>query len=124
MESREFRVREMIATRLAYPSEIPQTRPRKVLVLGSGGLSIGQAGEFDYSGAQAPPFFPLSHSRLQALKALREEGVRTVLINPNVATVQTTKGFADRTYFLPVTKEYVKEVQSNSSLAIFPHPSR
>ena len=47
----------------------------------------------------------------QALKALKEEGIRTVLINPNIATVQTTKGFADRTYFLPVTKEYVKQVR-------------
>lgn len=70
---------------------------RKVLVLGSGGLTIGQAGEFDYSGAQA-------------LKALREEDVRTVLINPNIATVQTSKGFADFTYFLPITKEYVTDV--------------
>ncbi|UMM16623.1 hypothetical protein L5515_013559 [Caenorhabditis briggsae] len=70
---------------------------RKVLVLGSGGLTIGQAGEFDYSGAQA-------------LKALREEGIRTVLINPNIATVQTSKGFADFTYFLPITKEYVTDV--------------
>jgi carbamoylphosphate synthase large subunit len=71
---------------------------QKVLVLGSGGLSIGQAGEFDYSGAQA-------------LKALRELGIHTVLVNPNVATVQTSKGFADRTYLLPVTKEYVEGVR-------------
>lgn len=69
----------------------------QVLVLGSGGLTIGQAGEFDYSGSQA-------------LKALKEEGIKTVLINPNVATVQTTKGFADQTYFLPVTKDFVRQV--------------
>ena len=70
--------------------------PRKVLVLGSGGLSIGQAGEFDYSGSQA-------------IKALKEEGISTVLINPNIATVQTMKGLADKVYFLPVTPRYVEE---------------
>jgi carbamoyl-phosphate synthase large subunit len=70
---------------------------KKVLVLGSGGLKIGQAGEFDYSGSQA-------------LKALREEGVSTVLINPNIATIQTSEGMADATYFLPVTPEYVEKV--------------
>ena len=69
----------------------------KVLVLGSGALKIGQAGEFDYSGAQA-------------LKALREEGIRSVLINPNIATVQTTEGIADKIYFLPVTPEFVSQV--------------
>ncbi|MDR2476242.1 MAG: carbamoyl-phosphate synthase large subunit, partial [Treponema sp.] len=69
----------------------------KVLVLGSGGLKIGQAGEFDYSGSQA-------------LKALREEGITSVLINPNIATIQTSEGMADRTYFLPVTPEYVRQV--------------
>ena len=65
---------------------------KKVLVLGSGGLKIGQAGEFDYSGSQA-------------LKALREEGVATVLINPNIATIQTSEGMADASYFLPVSSE-------------------
>ncbi|MDR0411218.1 MAG: carbamoyl-phosphate synthase (glutamine-hydrolyzing) large subunit [Treponema sp.] len=69
----------------------------KVLVLGSGGLKIGQAGEFDYSGSQA-------------LKALREEGVKTVLVNPNIATIQTSEGMADAVYFLPVTPEYVRQV--------------
>ena len=69
----------------------------KVLVLGSGGLSIGQAGEFDYSGSQA-------------LKALKEEHVQTVLINPNIATVQTSKGMADKVYFLPITPAYVEQV--------------
>ena len=61
---------------------------KKVLLLGSGALKIGEAGEFDYSGSQA-------------LKALREEGVKTVLINPNIATVQTSEGVADQIYFLP-----------------------
>ena len=70
---------------------------KKVLVLGSGALKIGQAGEFDYSGSQA-------------LKALREEGIETVLINPNIATVQTSEGFADRIYFLPVTPFFVEQV--------------
>ncbi len=75
----------------------PMSGVKRVLVLGSGGLKIGQAGEFDYSGSQA-------------LKALREEGVATVLINPNIATIQTSEGMADATYFLPVTPEYVERV--------------
>ncbi|MBD5348622.1 MAG: carbamoyl-phosphate synthase (glutamine-hydrolyzing) large subunit [Bacteroides sp.] len=70
---------------------------KKVLVLGSGALKIGEAGEFDYSGSQA-------------LKALREEGIETVLINPNIATVQTSEGIADHIYFLPVTPEFVEKV--------------
>ena len=70
---------------------------KKVLVLGSGALKIGQAGEFDYSGSQA-------------LKALREEGISTVLINPNIATVQTSEGVADKIYFLPVTPFFVEKV--------------
>lgn len=70
---------------------------KKVLVLGSGGLSIGQAGEFDYSGSQA-------------IKSYKEEGIETVLINPNIATVQTSKGLADKIYYLPVTPHFVKEV--------------
>lgn len=70
---------------------------KKVLVLGSGALKIGQAGEFDYSGSQA-------------LKALREEGVRSVLINPNVATIQTSEGIADKVYFLPVNPYFVTEI--------------
>ncbi|MDY6373625.1 MAG: hypothetical protein SPK91_04345, partial [Bacteroidales bacterium] len=69
----------------------------KVLVLGSGALKIGEAGEFDYSGSQA-------------LKTLRQEGVRTVLINPNIATVQTSEGVADEIYFLPVTPFFVEKV--------------
>ena len=70
---------------------------KKVILLGSGALKIGQAGEFDYSGAQA-------------LKALREDGVETVLINPNIATVQTSEGIADHIYFLPVTPFFVEKV--------------
>ncbi|GCE25625.1 carbamoyl-phosphate synthase [Dictyobacter alpinus] len=69
----------------------------KVLLLGSGALKIGQAGEFDYSGSQA-------------LKALKEEGIQTVLINPNIATIQTSKLLADRVYFLPVTPEFVEKI--------------
>ena len=69
----------------------------KVLLLGSGALKIGEAGEFDYSGSQA-------------LKALKEEGITTVLINPNIATVQTSEGFADKIYFLPVTPYFVEKV--------------
>ncbi|MBQ0118769.1 MAG: carbamoyl-phosphate synthase (glutamine-hydrolyzing) large subunit [Bacteroidales bacterium] len=70
---------------------------KKVLLLGSGALKIGQAGEFDYSGSQA-------------LKAMREEGIETVLVNPNIATVQTSQGVADKIYFVPVTVEEVQRV--------------
>ena len=70
---------------------------KKVIVLGSGALKIGQAGEFDYSGSQA-------------LKALREEGIRSVLVNPNIATIQTSEGIADTVYFLPVTTRFVTEI--------------
>ena len=72
---------------------------KKVLLLGSGALKIGEAGEFDYSGSQA-------------LKAMKEEGITTVLINPNIATVQTSDGFADQIYFLPVTPYFVEKVIS------------
>ncbi|XP_075220922.1 carbamoyl-phosphate synthetase 2, aspartate transcarbamylase, and dihydroorotase rudimentary isoform X1 [Lycorma delicatula] len=71
--------------------------PKKVLILGSGGLSIGQAGEFDYSGSQA-------------IKALHEQKIQTVLINPNIATVQTSKGLSDKVYFLPIVPNYVEQV--------------
>ncbi len=70
---------------------------KKVLLLGSGALKIGQAGEFDYSGSQA-------------LKAMKEEGIKTVLINPNIATIQTSAGIADKVYFLPVTPYFVEQV--------------
>src|SRR5713226_634965 len=72
-------------------------KPRRVIVPGSGALQIGQAGEFDYSGSQA-------------LKALKEEGVYTVLMNPNIATIQTSEEFADAVYFLPVDPHFVEKV--------------
>lgn len=75
----------------------PRVLAKKVLVLGSGGLSIGQAGEFDYSGSQA-------------IKALKQEGIYTILINPNIATIQTSKGLADKVYFLPVTADSVRKI--------------
>ncbi|KAM9797952.1 multifunctional protein CAD [Neosynchiropus ocellatus] len=96
-------VKQRLLEHLAYPASPPpeaMTRPKKVLILGSGGLSIGQAGEFDYSGSQA-------------IKALKEESVQTVLINPNIATVQTSKGLADKVYFLPITPDYVTQVIKN-----------
>src|SRR3989344_3529091 len=72
-------------------------KPKKVLLLGSGGLKIGQAGEFDYSGTQA-------------IKALKEEGIEVVLMNPNIATVQTDKGLADKVYFLPLPEQFAIEI--------------
>ncbi|KAI9771601.1 MAG: hypothetical protein M1840_001816 [Geoglossum simile] len=75
----------------------PRITVKKVLILGSGGLSIGQAGEFDYSGSQA-------------IKALKEEDIYTILINPNIATIQTSKGLADKVYFLPVNTDFVRKV--------------
>src|SRR3990167_72911 len=70
---------------------------KKVLLLGSGALQIGQAGEFDYSGSQA-------------IKALKEEGIEVILINPNIATIQTSQGFANQVYFLPIEPHFVEEV--------------
>ncbi|TNN53471.1 CAD protein [Liparis tanakae] len=96
-------VKQRLMDHLTYPDSpnpAEVVRPRKVLILGSGGLSIGQAGEFDYSGSQA-------------IKALKEENIQTVLINPNIATVQTSKGLADKVYFLPITAEYVTQVIKN-----------
>jgi len=75
----------------------PRAQVHKVLILGSGGLSIGQAGEFDYSGSQA-------------IKALKEEGIYTIMVNPNIATIATSKGLADKVYFLPVTPEFVRKI--------------
>jgi carbamoyl-phosphate synthase large subunit len=75
----------------------PPERPKSVLILGSSALKIGEAGEFDYSGSQA-------------IKALKEEGIRTVLVNPNIATIQTSDHLADEVYFLPVTPEFVERV--------------
>jgi carbamoyl-phosphate synthase large subunit len=74
-----------------------EKRVKKALILGSGAIRIGQAGEFDYSGSQA-------------IKALKEEGVRTILINPNIATIQTSEQFADEVYFLPITAEFAERV--------------
>src|SRR5215470_4608029 len=71
--------------------------PQKVLVLGSGALKIGEAGEFDYSGSQA-------------IKALKDEGITTILVNPNIATIQTSDHLADEIYFLPVNAEFVTKV--------------
>ena len=84
-------------TKQANLNDYMKKQLKKVLVLGSGALKIGQAGEFDYSGSQA-------------LKALREEGIRSVLINPNVATIQTSEGIADKVYFLPVNTYFVTEI--------------
>src|SRR5712692_6734719 len=72
-------------------------KPKKILLLGSGALKIGEAGEFDYSGSQA-------------IKALKEEGIITILVNPNIATIQTSDYLADRIYFLPVTPYFVERV--------------
>ena len=76
---------------------IRREKPKKVLILGSGALQIGQAGEFDYSGSQA-------------IKALKEDGVTSILVNPNIATIQTSEGFADKVYFIPITFESVVRV--------------
>ena len=70
---------------------------KKVLLLGSGALKIGEAGEFDYSGSQA-------------IKALKEEGIKTILVNPNIATIQTSRGMASKVYLLPVTPRFVEEI--------------
>src|SRR3989344_5663075 len=81
-------------------------KPKKILLLGSGGLRIGQAGEFDYSGSQA-------------IKAFKEEGIEVILMNPNIATVQTDEGFADRVYFLPLTEEFAtKAIEKEKPEAI------
>ncbi|XP_076085937.1 multifunctional protein CAD-like [Mytilus galloprovincialis] len=98
--NKSLTVKDRLNMALQTPVHVPpvaSTKPKKVLILGSGGLSIGQAGEFDYSGSQA-------------IKALKEESIQTVLINPNIATVQTSKGLADKIYFLPITPEYVIQV--------------
>ncbi|XP_024870191.1 CAD protein [Temnothorax curvispinosus] len=92
-------IKNRLTERLTYRPSVPivTAKPKKILILGSGGLSIGQAGEFDYSGSQA-------------IKALKEESIQTLLINPNIATVQTSKGMADKVYFLPIIPEYVEQV--------------
>ncbi len=88
-----------------------RTKNKKALLLGSGALKIsGEVSEFDYSGSQA-------------LKAMKEEGITTVLINPNIATVQTSEGFADKIYFLPVTPPYFVErvIEKNAPTAYCSH---
>ena len=82
---------------LKNPESIAKLRkkPKKILILGSGALKIGEAGEFDYSGSQA-------------IKAIKEEGIEVVLINPNIATIQTSDYLADKVYFLPVTPYFVE----------------
>src|SRR5436190_5275145 len=77
--------------------KIQRYKGKKILLLGSGGLRIGQAGEFDYSGSQA-------------IKALKEEGIQTVLVNPNIATIQTDSQMADRVYLQPLTLEVVTSI--------------
>ena len=78
---------------------------KKVLVLGSGALKIGQAGEFDYSGSQA-------------LKALREEGIHSVLVNPNIATIQTSEGIADKVYFIIIVVLMSLNIKKNASILV------
>lgn len=99
LNNASFNVKQRIIQELEFVpgKDVKPIRPRKVLILGSGGLSIGQAGEFDYSGSQA-------------IKALKEEHIQTILINPNIATVQTSQGMADKVYFLPITPQYVEQV--------------
>ena len=87
------------------------TEPRRVLVLGSGALQIGQAGEFDYSGSQA-------------IKALKEEGIETVLVNPNIATIQTSAGLADRIYFVAITPANVTLTETDAPLRRLTKPIR
>src|SRR3970282_2574504 len=76
---------------------IKKGKPKKILILGSGALQSGQAGEFDYSGSQA-------------IKALKEDGIESVLINPNIATIQTSEDFADKVYFLPIQTEFIEKI--------------
>ena len=89
-------VNQSLSTCVSYVNNVKH-KIKKILILGSGGLSIGQAGEFDYSGSQA-------------IKAFKEENIEVILVNPNIATIQTSKGLADKIYYLPVTPEYVKQV--------------
>lgn len=90
-------IHEFVEKMKSEKEKIAVNKPNKVLILGSGALSIGQAGEFDYSGSQA-------------IKAYKEENIFTILINPNIATVQTSNNFVDKVYFLPVTPDFVKRV--------------
>lgn len=98
-------------------SNVPLVDVKKVVIVGSGGLSIGQAGEFDYSGNYSIEliwrlyiYINIKISGSQAIKALRESGIHTILVNPNIATIQTSHTLADQVYFLPVTCEYVSNI--------------
>lgn len=93
----DYQLIDLLKNRLNPKIPKTLTDVQKVLILGSGGLSIGQAGEFDYSGSQA-------------IKALREENIVTILINPNIATVQTSLGLANKVYFLPLELDFVTQV--------------
>lgn len=93
----EFKLMNILQSYLNPDTPVTPVDVQKVLILGSGGLSIGQAGEFDYSGSQA-------------IKALREENIVTILINPNIATVQTSLGLANKVYFLPLELDFVTQV--------------
>ena len=86
-----------------YGAYLPK-KPKRVLVLGSGALQIGQAGEFDYSGSQA-------------IKALKEEGVKTILVNPNIATIQTSAELADQIYLVAVTPEFVERTSESPPIS-------
>ncbi|MFW9951064.1 MAG: carbamoyl-phosphate synthase (glutamine-hydrolyzing) large subunit, partial [Candidatus Thorarchaeota archaeon] len=96
----ENKVHHFIDNMQNEKQKLPVSKKKKVLILGSGALSIGQAGEFDYSGSQA-------------VKAYKEEGIYTVLINPNIATVQTSSNFVDKIYYLPITPEFIEQVIEN-----------
>lgn len=93
----EYTLHQLLKNHLTSKVSDTPTDIQKVLILGSGGLSIGQAGEFDYSGSQA-------------IKALREENIVVILINPNIATVQTSLGLANKVYFLPLELDFVTQV--------------
>src|SRR3990172_10777857 len=82
---------------MTSPTKSTIIKPKKVLILGSGALKIGEAGEFDYSGSQC-------------IKAMKEEGIYTVLVNPNIATIQTSEHLADQVYFLPVNPYFVSKI--------------
>jgi len=97
INSNEFKLMDLLQKCLNPDISRTPINVQKVLILGSGGLSIGQAGEFDYSGSQA-------------IKALREENIITILINPNIATVQTSLGLANKVYFLPLELDFVSQV--------------
>lgn len=97
MDNNSINILETISSNLLLPDIKENKQYKKILILGSGGLTIGQSGEFDYSGSQA-------------IKAYKEAGIQTVLVNPNIATIQTSVGLADKIYSLPVTLDFVSEI--------------